>query len=177
MGRDYDLLKETTLADYLNDSDLKPFFDVIYDSAQNSFKQIDYLRYIYSVEEVDARYLPRMADALGFLFITEDSSPDNIEYLRVFTKYYMEIRKQRGTMDSIKRMIRLINVKEEDICNGSFSDYTSVDIENPEPGFLRVIYNHINSNDLEFAYNLLKKVVPAGHRYEVVSGAITYPLP
>ncbi len=175
MSRDYTLLRGTTLSDYLENSELKPFFDVIYDSVEESFKQIDYLRYIYSIEEVDARYLPRMADALKFLFVTNTSSPDNIEYLRTFTKYYMYIRKQRGTIESVKRLVRLINVKEEDICSGSFADYVGVSVTSPVAGKLRITYNQLSASDLEFAYELLKKVVPAGHSYEIVSGSAVYP--
>ncbi len=157
----------------LNKEDYRVILQLIFDATEKSFDQIGYLRYIYSVDSADSVYLPRLADTLKFNFPVGQGF--TIDHLRLFVKYYMEIRKQRGTMESIKKMVRLVRTTEKDICAGSFSDYTDVGIERLGAGSLRIRYDSLSNSDLQWAYDLLKKVVPAGHVYEVTNGVNTYP--
>ncbi len=172
--RDYEELMRKSLPEHLlNKEDYRVILQLIFDAAKLSFEQIDYLRFIYAVDSADPVYLPRLADTLKFNFPVGQGF--TINHLRLFVKYYMEIHKQRGTMESIKKMVRLIRVTEEDICAGSFPDYTGVKVERLGAGILKITYSSLSSGDLQWAYELLKKVVPAGHIYQVANNTDAYP--
>ncbi len=172
--RDYaDLLKRSVPEHLLKKEDFSVILNLIFNASEESFNQIDYLRFIFCVDSADPKYLPRLADTLKFDFPVDAGF--TISHLRLFVKYYMEIRKIRGTIESIKKMVRLIKVTEVDICSGSFPNYMGVTVSRVGVGELLISYNQLVSADLEFVYKLLRKVVPAGHKYTVTNGSASYP--
>ena len=86
-------------------------------------------------------------------------------------KYIQKIRRSRGIINSIKQLIRLLEISEEEVLSLSFTDYASVEVDEPEPGFLMIHYNRIS--DFEFANEMLRLVMPAGYTWRLESSIDT----
>lgn len=130
-------------------------------AVARSYQQPRILKYLYNPSLVMEELLPRLADTLSFTYPVDYST----EQLRILIKYLQKIRRSRGTIKSIKQLVRLLETSEEDIYSMSFMDYNSVEVISSIPGVLIIQYGAIT--DQEFAESMLKLVVPAGYRFYV----------
>lgn len=132
-------------------------------SMQKNYDELNRIDNAYNVDFVDIRELSKLADTIGIVYPLGATD----EVLRLILKYYGKILKNRGTLDSIKQMVRLLEYGESDLYAGSLDDYTNVSASIEEEGFIFIKYDGIM--DFEYAYRMLRKVVPAGYRFEVAN--------
>lgn len=132
-------------------------------SLMKNYESMDRIDNAYNVDFVDDRDLPKLADTLGISYPVGASA----EVLRLLLKYYGKIIKSRGTLKSIKQMIRVLEFSEADLYNLSLDDYSSVEVKEIYDKFLAIKFDGIT--DFDYAYTMLRKVVPAGYRYEVMN--------
>lgn len=94
-------------------------------AVARSYQQPLILKYLYNTDLVMDELLPRLADTLGFKY------PYDYAYdkLRVLIKYIQKIRRARGTINSIKQLIRLLEISEEEILELPLKDYASIIVE------------------------------------------------
>ena len=139
-------------------------------AVARSYQQPIILRYIYDPDLVLDVLLPRLADTLDF------SLPINypVEDVRMIIKYLQKIRRIRGTFNSVKQLIRILNVSRREILEMPWNSYGSVDVvqDSDYAGVLYVQYNNIY--DLDFALHMLRYVMPAGYKFFVESGLDTW---
>lgn len=166
--------------DYFEEKTKKAFPSVLSDKQQyqilvrvmawavaRSYQQPRILKYLYNPDLVLDVLMPRLADTLGFTYPLEYP----LAWLRVLLKYIQKIRRSRGTFGAIKKLIRLLEISEEEVLSLSFKDYTSVDVEEIEPGFLLVHYNRLN--DFDFLDQMMRLVMPAGNSWRIESSLDT----
>jgi len=132
-------------------------------SMQKNYDELDRVDGAYDIDTMDEREIPRLADTIGIVFPIDKS----VDTLKLILKYYGKIIKDRGSLASIKQMIRIIESTEEDLYNMSLDDYSDVTVSLIEPGFMMI--RHDGTIDIEYAYSMLRKVVPAGYRYEIAN--------
>lgn len=137
--------------------------DLLAYAATNSADEERVLKYIYNTYLTEKELLPKSADTLGFNYPI--GYP--LEQLRVILEYYRKILKKRGTIKSIKQIIRLLNVSEDDIIRKDIKDYAEVIVEEVKEGFLLIKYDGII--DESFTEDILLKVVPAGNDFRLES--------
>jgi hypothetical protein len=145
----------------LNNQDYMTLLKVIASTLEGNYENLHRLDMAYNTSFVDIRDLPKLADTKGIVYPTGADA----DILRLLLKYYGKILKSRGTFDSIKQMIRLLEFSESDIYNYTLDDYSAVQIKLVDTGFILVKYDGIT--DFDYAYTMLRKVVPAGFRFEV----------
>lgn len=136
-------------------------------AVARSYRQPRILRYLYNPDLVIDSLLPRLADTLNFQYPL--GYP--LDQLRVLIKYLQKIRRTRGTWTSVRQLLRLLEIGEEDILNLSFADYTSIDIFPVEVGSVYIRYNRIK--DFDFANKMLELVMPAGYKWQLESAIET----
>jgi hypothetical protein len=132
-------------------------------ALQKNYDELNRIDNAYNIDFVDIRELSKIANTLGIEYPIEASE----EVLRLILKYYGKIIKNRGTLDSIKQMVRLLEMGESELYDETLFDYTNVEVILVEPGTLQVKYNG-NANS-DYAYKMLRKVVPAGYRFEITN--------
>ena len=137
-------------------------------AVARSYQQPIILKYIYDPDLVLDVLLPRLADTLDFKLPVDYP----VEEVRMLIKYLQKIRRTRGTFNSIKKLIRILNITRREILEMNWDLYGSVDVVEQEPGVLYVQYNNIS--DLDFVLHMLKYVMPAGYLYKVESGLDTW---
>jgi hypothetical protein len=130
-------------------------------SISKSYDELDRVDNAYNVDFVDDRELPKLADTLGIEYPIGASA----NVLRLLLKYYGKIIKNRGTEDSIKQLIRILEFSEEAVYDISLEDYTNISIVQEDEYFIKIMYDGIT--DFDFAKSMLRKVIPAGYRFEV----------
>lgn len=136
-------------------------------AVARSYQQPRILKYLYNPVLVLDELLPRLADTLSFTYPLEYP----LDQLRVLIQYLQKIRRTRGTFDSIRRLLRLLETTEADVLALTFYDYSSVEIEEVSAGFLYIRYNKIQ--DFDFANSMLRLVVPAGYTWRLESSVDT----
>lgn len=130
-------------------------------AVARSYQQPRILKYIYSPDFVMSELLPRLADTLSFTYPLE--YPEG--QLRILIKYLQKIRRTRGTFNSIKQLLRILETSEEDVLNMGFMDYADVSVTSNGEGELLIQYNYIR--DMEFANEMLRMVMPAGYTWRL----------
>lgn len=163
----FDKTKKAFPSIYGENKDFQILIRLMAWAVARSYQQPRILKYLYNPDLVLDILLPKLADTLDFSYPLEY----DLSRLRVLIKYLQKIRRTRGTFTSIKQLIRLLETTEEDILNMTFTDYSSVTIEEPIPGFLLIHYNRIN--DFDFANEMLKLVMMAGYNWRLESGLDT----
>ena len=133
-------------------------------AVARSYQQPIILKYIYDPDLVLGVLLPRLADTLDFTLPI--SYPE--EDVRMIIKYLQKIRRTRGTYNSIKQLIRILNISRREILEMDWNAYQSVGIQEGDPGVIYVQYNNIY--DLDFLVHMLQYVMPAGYQYRIESG-------
>lgn len=136
-------------------------------AVARSYQQPTILRYIYDPDLVMDVLLPKLADTLDFTLPV--SYP--VEDVRMIIKYLQKIRRTRGTYNSIRQLVRILNISRREILEMSWEAYGSVDVLEGDPGVIYVQYNNIE--DLDFVLHMLQYVMPAGYTYRVESGMDT----
>ena len=137
-------------------------------AVARSYQQPIILRYIYDPDLVMGVLLPRLADTLEFTLPI--SYPE--EDVRMIIKYLQKIRRTRGTYNSIKQLVRILNISRREILEMNWKSYGSVDVQEGDPGVIFIQYNNIY--DLDFVMHMLQYVVPAGYLYRVETGLDTW---
>ncbi len=137
-------------------------------AVARSYQQPIILRYIYDPDLVMGVLLPKLADTLDFKLPI--SYPE--EDVRMIIKYLQKIRRIRGTYNSIKQLVRILNISRREILEMNWKLYGSVDVLEGDTGVIYVQYNNIH--DLDFVVHMLQYVVPAGYQYRVESGMDTW---
>jgi len=137
-------------------------------AVARSYQQPIILKYIYDPDLVLGVLLPRLADTLDFKVPID--YPE--EEVRMLIKYLQKIRRTRGTFNSIRKLIRILNITRREILEMDWKTYGSVDVVEEMEGVLYVQYNNII--DLDFVLHMLKYVMPAGYMYRVESGLDTW---
>lgn len=133
-------------------------------AVARSYQQPIILKYIYDPDLVLNVLLPKLADTLDFKLPI--SYP--VEDVRMIIKYLQKIRRTRGTYNSIKQLIRILNISRREILEMSWRSYGSVDVLEGDPGVIYVQYNNIY--DLDFVEHMMQYVMPAGYQYRIESG-------
>jgi len=152
-----------------NNEEYRVLLKILAYSLMRNYEGIDRIDKAYDVDFVDDRDLPKLADTMNIQYpIGSDS-----DTLRGILKYFKKILKNRGSVDSIKQMVRVLENSEEDLYNISLEDYSDVDVRLSYDGLIVVSYDGIE--DFDYTYDMLLRVVPAGYRLELsnLDGPIT----
>ncbi|WJZ23506.1 tail protein I [Listeria phage LIS04] len=133
-------------------------------------KLISSLDSAYNADTADEELLTKLADTLSIDYpLTYDSGR-----LRLLLKYYNKIRRNRGSLDSIKQIIRIIESTEEEIALNENDKHSDLKVIQIRPGSIIIKYDGIT--DFEFTREMLKKVRPVGYEINLahIEGPVKY---
>jgi P2-related tail formation protein len=139
--------------------------NVVAYTMSKQYEQMDYLSNVYNVGKVDDDLLSKLADTLDIDYPIGSTEGR----LRLLLKYYNKILKNRGTLDSIKQMVRILELTEEEVYDLTLSEYSNVNISQPLFGVILIKTDLVS--DLDFAKKMLRKVIPAGYRCVIFSSS------
>jgi hypothetical protein len=132
-------------------------------SLEMNYKELDRIDNAYNVDFVDKKELPKLADTVGIEYPIGGVT----ERLRLLLKYYGKIIKNRGTEKSIKQLVRILEYDEVTLYNMSLEDYSDVEVLSEGECFIKILFDGIT--DFDYAHQMLRKVVPAGYRFEIAN--------
>ncbi|AMM44854.1 hypothetical protein SP15_055 [Bacillus phage SP-15] len=131
---------------------------------------ISALDYAYNADLADSELLTKIADTLAIDYpLAFDEGR-----LRLLLKYYNKIRRNRGSLDSIKQLIRILETTEEDIALNRVAEYLDLTVEEIREGSIIIEYDGIT--DFEFVHSMLRTVRPAGYEVHLANkdGPVKY---
>lgn len=143
-----------------NNKDYQVFLELLGSALYRDHRLISVLDNAYNVDLLDDEMLPKLADTLEIDYPITFS----ISRLRLLLKYYNKIIRNRGSLDSIQQMLRILEATEEDIAMNLIPEYNDLEITEMREGSILIEYDGIT--EFEFARKMLRKVRPAG--YEVI---------
>lgn len=154
----YKLIKESLLPDrYDNNSEFDVFVRLLSEVMGESIYYKDNLPNITDPEECPTDFLPYLARDLGYDIATEVGTED----LRLLIKYYLSLRRRRGTLKSIENAVRYAGRNEIAILGNEEGTEVYVD-EVIGEGLYYIEGENVNLDKIE---DYLKKVRPAGTKY------------
>lgn len=163
----YELAKRSVPKILSEDKNYQVLLELLGSALYRDHNLINNLDYAYNADLADGELLTRIADTLGIDYpISFDENR-----LRLLLKYYNKIRRNRGSLDSIMQLIRILEATEEDIALNKTEMFDQLEVEEIREGSIIIKYDGITN--FEFVHQMLKRVRPAG--YEVLLSHIKGP--